>query len=204
MIGKSFIGRKRRANVGKYVDPPLVPLAPIERVVDEGALIYVASARMALMNHIIVAAAGEHIDYEPDVLREVVREELVRLAVDNEETADRLENSRTAEFESDMDEALAQQKRENQRRRPQIHRLTAETLRAVADSDEQLDSLVTHARADAVHAMLGAIQTRLVTTSPGADADYEQQRAQRIQEFVQLDLLSALSDRPAGPTAQSD
>lgn len=196
MIGKGMLSRMRRANVGTYVDPPLAPLAPIERVVDEGALIYVSSARMALMNHIIVAALGQHVDYEPDVLRNVVRAELERLATDNDETAARLEKSGIVEFESDMEEQLTRQKRDDQRRRPQIHRLIADALRASAASEDQVDTLVTQARADAVDAMFRAIQTRLVTTSPAADADYETQRAQRITDFVRLDLLAALPDPP--------
>lgn len=194
MIGKGMLGRKKRANVGTYVDPPLAPLAPIERVVDEGAIIYVASARMALMNHIIVAALGEHVDYEPAVLRDVVRAELERLAVDNDETAARLDASGTSEFPSDMDEDLARQKRADQRRRPEVHRLIAEALRRSAASEEQVDTLVTQARADAVDAMFRAIQTRLVTTSPAADADYEEVRAQRIDDFVRLDLFGALDE----------
>lgn len=194
MIGKGMLGRKKRANVGTYVDPPLAPLAPIERVVDEGAIIYVASARMALMNHIIVAALGEHVDYEPAVLRDVVRAELERLAVDNDETAARLDASGTSEFHSDMDEDLARQKRADQRRRPEVHRLIAEALRRSAASEEQVDTLVTQARADAVDAMFRAIQTRLVTTSPAADADYEEVRAQRIDDFVRLDLFGALDE----------
>jgi hypothetical protein len=196
MIGNKMFGRKRRANVGTFVEPPLTPLAPTERVVDEGALIYVSSARMALMNHIIVAALGQHIDYAPEVLRDVVRAELERLAVDNDETAARLDESGIVEFESDMGDDLARQKREDQRRRPEIHRRIAATLRASASSDEQVETLVTQARADAVDAMFRAIQTRLVTTSPAADADYETQRAQRISDFVRLDLLGALPDPP--------
>lgn len=196
MIGKRMLGRKRRVDVGTYVDPPLAPLAPIERVVEEGALIYVASARMALMNHIIVAALGQHVDYEPSVLREVVRDELERLAVDNDATTARLNETGLVEFESGMDEDLARQKRDDQRRRPQVHRLIAEALRASAASEEQVETLVTQAQADAVDAMFRAIQTRLVTTSPAADADYATQREQRINDFVRLDLLGSLPDSP--------
>lgn len=198
-----MFGRKKRADVGTYVDPPVMPLAPIERVVDEGALIYVASARMALMNHIVVGALGRHIDYEPVVLRHVVRTELLRLATDNNETAARLDESGIIEFESGMDEELARQKRNDQKRRPEVHRLIAEVLRTLALSDDQLDELVTQARANAVDAMLGAIQARLVTTSPAADPDYAAQRTQRINDFVRLDLLSALPTQAPGPSDHS-
>jgi hypothetical protein len=195
-----MIRRKRRVNVGTYVDPPLSPLAPIERVVDEGAIIYVAAARMALMNHIIVGALGrEHIDYEPDDLRVVVREELHRLADDNDATAERLETSRTVEFESDMDEALAEQKRDDQRRRPAVHRLIAEALRASAGSDAQVTTLVDKARADAVDSMFRAIQLQLLSPSVATDPDYNAERAARISEFVRVDLLGSLTDPATSP-----
>ncbi|PRY66937.1 hypothetical protein B0I08_10818 [Glaciihabitans tibetensis] len=196
-----MIGRKRRANVGTYVDPPLAPLAPTERIVDEGALIYVASARMALTNHIIVAALGEHADYEPEVLRDAARAELQRLAADNDETANRLSGAGATEFLSDMDEDLARQKREDQRRRPQVHRLIADALRNIARSDIDVEMLVAQAQTNAVDAMFRAIQARLTTTSSAeaADADYDTVRAQRIDDFMQLDLLRALPDSAGAP-----
>jgi len=199
-----MFGKKKRADVGTYVDPPITPLAPIERVVDEGALIYVASARMALMNYIIVGALGEHIDYEPDVLRDVVRGELERLAIDNEVTAARLEDTDTVEYDSDMPKDLTQQKRNDQRRRPEVHRLIAENLRTCADSDEQVEKILTQARADAVDAMFRAIQSRLTTTSVEPEEDYESLRAQRISDFVQFDLLGAQTPKPTDAEAAVD
>jgi hypothetical protein len=183
-----MFGKRKRADVGTYVAPPIAPLAPIERVVDEGALIFVVSARMALTNHIIVGALGQHVDYEPEALRRFVRAELHRLAADNDNTATRLEASAPVEFESDMLEDLTQQKREDQRRRPEVHRLIADLLRRCALSDVDVESLLTQAQADAVDAMFRAIQSSL-TKAPAADDDYERLRAQRISEFVQLDLL---------------
>jgi hypothetical protein len=192
-----MFGRKKRADVGTYVDPPIAPLAPIERVVDEGALIYVASARMALMNHIVVGALGRHVDYEPHVLRGVVRAELERLAVDNDDTAARLEGSDPVEFESDISEELAQQKREDQRRRPEVHRLIAELLRRCARSDVDVEQLLTQAQADAVDAMFREIDTRLTTTVAVTDEDYNTLRAQRLSDFVEFDLLGAGMPPPA-------
>ena len=195
-----MFGRKKRADVGTYVDPPIAPLAPIERVVDEGALIYVASARMALMNHIVVGALGDHVDYEPHVLREVVRAELERLAADNDDTAARLEASGTFEFQSDMDEELAELKRKDQRRRPEVHRLIADLLRRCARSDIDVEQLLTQARADAIDAMFRAIQSRLLSPASATDPNYEEEKAARISAFVELDLFTALPETSAPPT----
>jgi len=195
-----MFGRKKRADVGTYVDPPIAPLAPIERVVDEGALIYVASARMALMNHIVVGALGDHVDYEPHVLREVVRAELERLAADNDDTAARLDASGTFEFQSDMDEELAELKRKDQRRRPEVHRLIADLLRRCARSDIDVEQLLTQARTDAVDAMFRAINARLSPAASVTDDDYDAQRAQRISDFVEFDLLGARQSTPPDRT----
>ena len=191
-----MFGRKKRADVGTYVDPPIAPLAPIERVVDEGALIYVASARMALMNHIVVGALGNHVDYEPEVLRQVVRAELQNLAADNDDTAARLESSPLVEFDSDMPKQLAEQKREDQRRRPEVHRLIADILRRCALSDIDVETLLTQAQADAVDAMFRAINARLSPTASVTDEDYNAQRAQRIRDFVDIDLFGAVQPAP--------
>jgi len=186
-----MIGRKRRATVGTYVEPPLVPLAPIERVVDEGALIYVSSARMVVKNQIIVAAIGRQQDYEPDALRDTVRRELARLADDNDETAERLEarSGVATPHEPSLDDELMRQKHEDQLRRPRVLRLIAVHLRELAVSDAEVEYLVEQARADAVDEMFRAINTRLSQGAVEADASYESEREQRLRDFVAFDLL---------------
>lgn len=191
-----MLGRRRRADVGKYVEPPLAPLAPTQRVADEGALIYVSAARAALRNHIIVDALGQHIDFDPSVLRGVVRSELERLATDNDEIAARLDASRPVELELDMDDALIKHKREDHRRRPAVHRLIADALRALARSNSEVELLVSRAQADAVDEMFRAIQSGLVKSDITADGEYEEQRAKRIHDFVHLDLLGSLPNSP--------
>jgi hypothetical protein len=203
-----MFGRRRRATVGRYVDPPLAPLAPIERVVEEGALIYVSSARMTVKNQIIVAAIGKQEDYAPDALRDALRRELERLADDNDETAVRLEATPAVaiENENDLDDDVVRQKREDQRRRPRVLRLTADHLRALALSEAEVDSLVEQARADAVDEMFRAINTRLAHGGVEADASYASEREQRLRDFVAFDLLgeepAAPPEPPAAPTAR--
>ena len=199
-----MIRRKRRAKVGTYVEPPLVPLAPIERVVDEGALIYVSSARMVVKNQIIVAAIGRQQDYEPDALRHTMRRELQRLADDNDETAERLESRPgiAAEHESSLDDELMRQKHEDQLRRPQVLRLIAVHLRELAVSDTEVERLVEQARVDAVEEMFRAINARLAQDEVEADASYESEREQRLRDFVAFDLLGqepVAEEEPAPP-----
>jgi len=198
-----MIRRKRRAKVGTYVEPPLVPLAPIERVVDEGALIYVSSARMVVKNQIIVAAIGRQQDYEPDALRHTMRRELQRLADDNDETAERLESRPgiAAEHDPSLDDELMRQKHEDQLRRPQVLRLTAAHLRGLAASDAQVERLVEQARADAVDEMFRAINTRLSQGTVEADASYESEREQRLRDFVAFDLLGQAPGDAEAPVA---
>ena len=186
-----MFGRKRRATVGTYVEPPLVPLAPLERVVDEGALIYLSSARMAVKNQIIMAAIGRKQDYEPGALRDAVRSELERLADDNDETAERLEarSGAATPHEWSLDDELMRQKHEDQLRRPQVLRLIAVHLRDLAVSDTEVERLVEQARVDAVEEMFRAINARLAQDEVEADASYESEREQRLRDFVAFDLL---------------
>jgi hypothetical protein len=186
-----MFGRKRRATVGTYVEAPLAPLDRCERVVEEGALIYISSARMAVKNQIIVAAIGRQQDYAPQDLRAAVSRELENLAVDNDETADRLESAAGSpvEHESDMDDELVLQKREDQRRRPLVLRSIAAHLRELAVSAPEVEALVDQARAQAVDEMFRAINARLAHNSVEADADYAAQRQQRLRDFVAFDLL---------------
>ena len=198
-----MFGRKRRAPVGKYVDAPLAPLAPIERVVEEGALIYISSARMAVKNRIIVAAIGRQQDYAPDDLRDSLRRELDRLADDNDGTAERLEAAPSVAIENEdaLDDDVLRQKREDQRRRPSVLRLTAEHLRELARSEAEVESLVEQARADAVDEMFRAINTRLASGAVEADAAYAVEREQRLRDFVAFDLLGEQPPAPTEPAA---
>jgi len=198
-----MFGRKRRAPVGTYVDAPLAPLAPIERVVEEGALIYISSARMAVKNRIIVAAIGRQQDYAPDDLRDSLRRELDRLADDNDETAERLEAAPSVAIENEdaLDDDVLRQKREDQRRRPTVLRLTAEHLRELARSEAEVESLVEQARADAVDEMFRAINTRLASGAVEADAAYAVEREQRLRDFVAFDLLGEQPPAPTEPAA---
>jgi len=198
---RTLFGRKRRATVGTYVEAPLVPLAPIERVVEEGALIYISSARMAVKNRIIVAAIGRQQDYEPAALHAALRRELESLAAANDETAERLESASGApvEHEADMDDELVRQKREDQRRRPLVLRSIAVLLRELSESDAEVGSLVEEARVQAVDEMFRAINTRLALDPVEADADYASQREQRLRDFVAFDLLGGEPDAAADP-----
>lgn len=193
-----MIVRKRRAPVGTYVEPPLAPLAPIDRVVDEGAIIYVSSARMTVKNLIIVAALGRNVDYEPAALRDALRAELLRLADDNLATAARLENEAAApiQYEAELDRELVRQKREDHARRPRVHRLIAEVLHAEAASEQRLEAVVDQARHNAVEEMFLAVQSQLTDRAVEPDADYESVRAQRIRDFVAVDLLGG-SEAPS-------
>lgn len=204
--------RRRRANVGTYVDPPVVPLAPIDRVVEEAMIIYTSAVQMTIKNRIIVSALGEHLDYDHEALIDIASAELERLADENDETADRLERERELEppraadgvpsvgaaDESDFDSLLA----ESHRRRPRVHRLTAAALRTQARSTSRLRSIVELARLDAADEVLRAVSAQ-ATRGFEVDADYDLSRGERLRELeLQLAALATSEASSSEPVDQ--
>lgn len=183
--------RRRRADVGVYEDPPVPPLAPAERVVEDGVLVSTAAARLALKNRIIVGALRHNRDFDLPTLMDFARVELRRLAEENDETADRLEQERARANPAPAppnESARKARSREDHRRRPGIHRLLAAALRAEAEKDDAVEALVNQARDSAAAEISAAVEARLLSQRADSDPDYRAERAGRIAEFIELDL----------------
>jgi type IV secretory pathway VirJ component len=183
--------RRRRADVGVYEDPPVLPLAPVERVVEDGVLVSTAAARLVVKNRIIVEAVRYNRDFDVAPLLNLARTELRRLAEQNDETADRLEKAAALANPAPAPLTESPRKarsREDHRRRPGIHRLLAAALRAEANKDDALEALVAQARDSAAEEISAAVAARLLAERPDADPNYRAERAGRIAEFIELDL----------------
>jgi hypothetical protein len=159
--------------------------------VADGLLVEESAARMAVKNALIVAALRDHTDYDSELVARVARGQLLHLARENERTADRLVEARG---DSEKEWADAQfdehdaQRLENQLRRPTVHRLLAEALRAEAEDPEAVEALVARARSDAAQELGRAVVGRLRASDFAADPDYEAERESRIRQLVDLDL----------------
>lgn len=204
------IGRRRRADVGTYVELPAEEIAPIGRIVEDGLILYLAAARLAVKNQIIVSAVGRHADYDIAVVEEAVRQELDLLARENEETATRLDEAwGAAPAPSPESEpgsgsgsdaasgggskgAASRSTQREQRRRADVLRRIAAILREREQSAASVRELADRARQDAVEETLGAIAETVSHNSVARDANYEAERDQRIDDFVKLDLRAEL------------
>ena len=185
--------RRRRADVGTYKHAPIVPLAAIESVVNEGMLISALAVRMVIKNSLIVAALRDRLDYDFEVLALETREQLIVLALENEATAERLDQAERdgdgaapdADVEKDDYDILLE---EAHRRRPSVHRLLAAALRRDADDPAAIAALIAQARVEAADDIGSEAVRRLVRQDFGSEAGYAAARATRIQSLITLDI----------------
>lgn len=218
-------------DLGEFKAPAEVPLAPIERVVEEGHMIAASAVRMAVKNRLLVRALRDDRDYDPEALVVAARRQFTEVAEENEDAAERLER----EQEREAEEAASARKprrylggkpiveRPEQVRGPQVYRMLAEALRATAADDEELLRVVSAARDDAWAELGREVEVRLgsaaddqphpprraglpasVTLDPAlpVDADYAREREQRMRQLIDEDLAAlAAQARHPSPSA---
>lgn len=82
--------RRRRVNVGTYTDPIPVPPPSIEAQIEDGVLVALSAARLAVTNRLIVRSLRDGQDYNEERLRQRVTTELRKLAAEKEKDAKRI------------------------------------------------------------------------------------------------------------------
>jgi len=172
---------RRRADVGKYEDPPVRPLAPFDSVVDDGVMISLAAVRLAAKNRIILSAVRDRKNFDPSGLASFIRTVLTRLAEENEETADRVDPaSQNPGLAKGVPLDVAINIRDSHRRRPDVHRSLAVRLRELAADDARVAELVAQAQGAAADELTGAVAARAATPGFDADPEYESDRPERV------------------------
>lgn len=181
--------RRRRADVGRYEDPPARPLAPFDSVVADGVLISLAAVRLAAKNRVILSAVRDRLDFDEGELIDFVRTELRRLADENDDTAERVDEvSHDAQLAPGIALDVAITMRDAHRRRPDVHRALAVALRADAADDDKVTALVAGAAEAATAEILRALALKVRARDFDRDSDYLSEREGRIQEFIDADL----------------
>ena len=182
-------------NLGKYKPLPKEPIAPIDRVVEEGVLITGSSVRMAIKNKVIVSALRDDLNFDADALAEAARQEFLALAQENTDTAKRLErlgNLAYSPGDADISDPFFDEDDidEEHRRRPQVHRALAEALEAEAENPDLIRSIVEHSRDDALDEIGRELRKKLRNSGYVQENDpkYEKMRAKRVKEFIKTDL----------------
>lgn len=82
--------RRRRVNVGTYTDPIPVPPPSIEAQIDDGVLVALSAARLAVTNRLIVRSLRDGQDYDEERVRQRVATELEKLAAEKAKDAKRI------------------------------------------------------------------------------------------------------------------
>lgn len=174
---------------------------PLKRIVDDGLLIAISAVRMAVKNDIIVGALGEHIDYDPARYAATAKNELRRLARQNEEYARRVSRLRKVLTRARRRSALTDGKRRDIGQlalRRRVNKKLAVALHTVANDRRHVARIVERARDAASDEISDAVTTRLIRLAiDWRDPEYEQRRAARTEMFVHVDL--ALLRSASGP-----
>jgi hypothetical protein len=190
---------RRRADVGKYEDPPARPLAPFDTVVDDGVMIALAAVRLAAKNRIILSAVRDRLDFDEVGLTRFVRTVLARVAEENDETADRVDAaSQDPGLAPGVALDVAITIRDSHRRRPDVHRALAVRLRELADDPPKVAELVAQAQDAAAAELTRAVAAQAAAPSFADDPDYETELPERLA-WIAIDLadLSDLSEQRA-------
>ncbi|QWT24507.1 hypothetical protein KPL76_03690 [Subtercola sp. PAMC28395] len=186
MAAKKLRGAKpgrRRRTLYFPVDPEA-----IGRAVDEGALMSRTAATMATMNHIIVGALRNGVDYDADEVARFVKHELRLLSLEQAEMAEHIKrlmwefppmlrkSSTVADFQ-----LLTQ-------RRVTYSALASELARLHDDADyiaEAVDSSQKWAWSE----LSRAIEVRLdEVIDPSESAEYESMREERMRALREIDI----------------
>ena len=187
-----MLGRRARR-----VDPE------VRRSVDEGALIVRAAVTVAVANAIVVRGVGAGRPFDVAVARDRVRDELLRVADEQEAEARRMRRVRRAahrsygrsqhQFDYRVEDAALL------RRRERTSTLLAEELRAASRDPGQLDAIVDAGRRRAADDVGAAAVDKLGHVRP-PDARYDAEREERLRTFREVDLGALLGGRPGYAT----
>lgn len=161
--------RKRRVYLGEYRAPASIELAPIERLIDEGALIAGAAARIAIKNKLILRILRDGKDFSATWLDTAVRKELRALAKEKATDATRVtkitEKARDLPGDAEANDDYRSNDVENLERRHAMLVGLVERLNQLADDDTYMQELATavHERAwEEISAAITALAISLI------------------------------------------
>lgn len=186
---------KRPADEPDPIDPAVVQVA-----VADGILIARSAASIAVANRIIVHALREQGDFDVERTATAVREELGRLANEQNELATRMVDARTKALKSrgrsrhqfdyrrDDNSALAL--------REAIYSTIADELEALKGDDAYVGGIVVSARDRAWNDIGSAVLSQAgAVVVP--DSGYDDARDERLRQLLEVDL-AALAESASG------
>ncbi|CAN5179824.1 hypothetical protein BH11ACT3_BH11ACT3_02410 [soil metagenome] len=187
--------RRKRIDLGTYVAPAPKPLAPLDDLVDEGAMIVASTVRMAVKNLIIISALRDGRDFDEDAMLLEAQSELLRLAAEKREDAVRI-----GQFGEQAEGRFGKARHQTDYHESDIEALDlrGEVSLALADRLDELSrdeaygrDLVEKARDSAFAEFASSVEQRLAGTpqsGSGRDPKYRTGLAERKRLLVTVDL----------------
>lgn len=178
-----------------YVDPDPVPLAPVERLVEEGLMIAKQAVTMDVKNITLIRVLRDRDDLDPDRVARDVETELEQHAAEQEDYADRM----TAELR-DLDRRYDDSEHQHDYREPDaeallrrrdVYRGLAAELRRLGEDDEFVRSIASTVQEELWRDVSSAIEARLEYTyrrSLEDDPQYLREREERMRTLREVDL----------------
>jgi hypothetical protein len=165
----------------------------IERSVDEGVLIAQAAVTMDVKNHIIVGALRDGTPFDLAKVRASVRRELHGLAMENENSARRVQSLavevQTPRGAPDNAEGYQTDDHPTLTKRGIIHVMLAEELERLSEDEDFVVELAERARVQAWAEVGDAIESRLLGSLPRKpDKFYEDDKDARIRALFNINL----------------
>lgn len=158
-----------------------------------------SAVRMALKNRIIIDVLRDRLDFDPERVSAVARQQLAELAEQESSTAERLR--RGHEEDAAPEELLPGERardplRSEKARRGTIVEQLGRSLRADIDDDDVVAELVERSRQDAWDEIQSSVRRRAALVVPyEPDARYAAQRAERLATLVAMDLAGLAAER---------
>jgi len=193
-----MFGRKRRVDLGTYVEPEPEQHAPVAQVVEEGALIGESVVRMALRNRVIVDALRERKDVDRAALGRLAASELETLALHERESADRVRSRRDSQQVADATRkrsALDPDDIDESHRREELHRRMADAFAERSTDTARLADIVERSLTDAWSEIGPVFIERASEHVVERDSLYERERGARVGDLLALDLASLAKQR---------
>jgi len=185
--------RRGRVDVGRYVAPESFPEPTVEELVEEGLLIAASAVRLAVANQLILRALRDRDDYDEAHARELVRAEMIALADEKDDDAQRLAATRVA---AGTREGVALHQYDYRAadtallaRREKVVRALAGRLRRLSEDGDYVAGVVARAHERAWDEVSGSLEAVLARTGPPADPEeYRRHRAERMRLVATVDL----------------
>lgn len=156
------------------------------------------AVRMALKNRVIVDVLRDRLDFDPQRVASIARQQLEELAEQETLTAERLRSERdrgSGKPQDLLDGTRHDPQRADKARRARIVESLGTSLWADIADEDVVARLVEQARQDAWDEIQSSVRRRAALGVPAErDPGYETQRADRIATLVALDLAGLAAE----------